>query len=188
MAQLPLWICLVHLAGCAIYFVIYITNLKRGYHLFGFAFFWTFANYSVSGQFRFSMVCCQWLFAMLRGGLSGLKLEVIDVIWWVQQLGPLHQLWLHDPLQCLRSSPQGAWVANRKPLQLTREKNPSMRTKTSMWRSWKFPTVLGVEQLLASYSDVKSLWEKNRLKLWFCFGDEGCLKREVFLHHREKEL
>ena len=109
----------------------------------------------------------------VRGVLSGLGLEVIDVIWWVQQPGPLHQLWLHHPLQCLRSSPQGAWMANRKPLQLTREKNPSLRTKTSMWRSWKFPTALGVEQLLASYSDVKSLWEKNRLKLWFCFGDQS---------------
>ena len=118
---------------------------------------------------------------VLERGLSRLRLEVVDVIWWVQQPGPLYQLWLHHPLQCLRSSPQGAWMANRKLIiQLTREKNPSLRTKTSMWRSWKFPTALGVEQLLASYSDVKSLWEKNRLKLWFCFADEGCLKREVF--------
>lgn len=46
----------VPIAGCANYFVLCITSLKRGYHLFGVALLWTLANYSVSDQFRFSVV------------------------------------------------------------------------------------------------------------------------------------
>ena len=93
--------------------------------------------------------------------------------------------------EILKARSQPGWPIENKPQPTDPPVgSSSRRTKTSIWRSWKFPTALGVEPLLASYSDVKSLGWKNRQKLWFCFGDEGLLKKESFFlkHHREKEL